>query len=172
MFTSKILFVHDLAVDHPHDPVGLAADADVVRDDQEGQVVLSVQLPHQGDDLVGVLAVEVAGRLVGPDDRGVVDERTGDRHALALAARELVGHVLGPVAQAHELERIERLAPRLLRRDAGDEQRQLDVLDRAQHGHQVVELEDEAHPARPVVGALAVGHLGERHALDQDVPAR
>jgi hypothetical protein len=56
---------------------------------------------------------------------------------------------------------MERLAPRFLRRDAGDEQRQLHILDCAQHRHQVVKLENEAHPAGPVVGALAVRHVGE-----------
>ena len=39
------------------------------------------------------LGVEVAGRLVGEDDGGAVDERAGDRHALALTAGELVGLV-------------------------------------------------------------------------------
>ena len=44
----------------------------------------------QRGDLLGVLAVEIAGRLVRPHDRRVVDERARDRHALALAAGELV----------------------------------------------------------------------------------
>ena len=48
---------------------------------------------------------------------------------------------------------------------------QLDVLDGAQHRHQVVELEDESHVAGAVVGALAVGHLGERRPVDHDLAA-
>ena len=58
-------------------------------------------------DLVGHLAVEIAGRLVGPHDRGIVHERAGDRHPLALAARQLVGFVRGAVGEPDE-----RRAPR------------------------------------------------------------
>ena len=74
-------------------------------------------------------------------------------------------------ARSTSVERLERPAPRLLRADARDEQRQLDVLDRREDRHQVVELEDEAHPPRAVVGALAVGHRREGDALDQDLAA-
>ena len=81
------------AVDHADDAVGGAADREVVGDDQQRQAALDVEPAQQRGDLLGVGAVEVAGRLVGPHDRGVVDERAGDRHALALAAGELVGHV-------------------------------------------------------------------------------
>ena len=83
------------SVDHSHEPVGVVADGRVVRDDHEGQSVFEVQPAHQLADLRGVLAVEVARGLVGPDDRRVVDEGARDRHALALAARELVRDVLG-----------------------------------------------------------------------------
>src|ERR687897_2906255 len=89
------MLLDDEAVEHADDPVGRLADGDVVSDDEKGQPALDVEPPHQLDDLLGVLAVEVAGGLVGPDDRGVVDERAGDRHALALAARELVRDVPG-----------------------------------------------------------------------------
>ena len=40
-------------------------------------------------DLLGGLRVEVAGRLVGEHELGLVDQRAGDRDALLLAAREL-----------------------------------------------------------------------------------
>ena len=45
-------------------------------------------------DLDAGLRVEIPGRLVGEQNRGVVDERAGDRDALALAAGELVGPVV------------------------------------------------------------------------------
>ena len=45
-------------------------------------------------------AVEVAGRLVGEHDRRPPDERARDRHALALAARQLLGAVVEPVRRA------------------------------------------------------------------------
>src|SRR5436190_24070492 len=78
--------VDDLAVDHPHDAIGRPAHGDVMRDDQECQPALTIEVSHQPDDLFRVLAVEFQGQLVGPHDRGAVDERARNRDALALAA--------------------------------------------------------------------------------------
>ena len=52
--------------------------------------------------------VEVAGRLVGEQDRRAPDERPRDRHALALAARELGRRVAS--SRCDEADRVERLA--------------------------------------------------------------
>ena len=46
----------------------------------------SMQPREQRHDLGAGLRIEVAGRLVGEQDRRVVDQRPRDRHALALAA--------------------------------------------------------------------------------------
>ena len=54
---------------------------------------------------------------------------------------------------------------------AGDEQRQLDVLDGAEHRQQVVELEDEAHLAGAELRALVVGQLVDVLAVDEDQAA-
>ena len=51
-------------------------------------------------DLVAGLRVELAGRLVGQDQDRLLDQRPGDRHALLLAAGELVRPVVEPVSQA------------------------------------------------------------------------
>ena len=51
------------------------------------------------------MAVEVAGRLVGQDECGLGDERTGDGDALLLAARELGRLMVDPVAQTEPLQR-------------------------------------------------------------------
>jgi len=52
-----------------------------VRDDDDG-LVLRDQLLEDADDLVAGLLIEVAGRLVGEDERGIVDESAGDGDAL------------------------------------------------------------------------------------------
>ena len=74
-------------------------------DDDEGLLVLAVELLDEVHDGVGVFGIEIAGGLVAPDDGGLIDEGAGDGDALALAAGELGGLVLGPVAQLHEVER-------------------------------------------------------------------
>ena len=59
----------------------------------------------QAQDFLGALAIEVARGLVGHDERGIGDEGTRDRHALLLAARQLVGIVLHAIGEAHECQR-------------------------------------------------------------------
>ena len=130
--------------------------------------MLLVEPAHELDDLGGVLAVEIARGLVRPDDGGVVDERPRDRDALPLAARELVGDVVGRPARPTSPSAASARSRAFCGRRAMSSG--LDVLDRAQHGHQVVELEDEPHVQGAVVGALAVGHGREPRSFDQHVP--
>jgi hypothetical protein len=74
-----------------------------------------------------------------------------------------------PVGHADEGQRGQRTASRLPLGDTGHEERQLDVLDRAQHGHEVVELESKPTCPAPVGGALPVGHRRQRAPLDLGV---
>ena len=55
------------------------------------------------------VAVEVAGGLVGQDQRRLGNQRAGDADSLLLAARELGRDVAQAIAQAQPLER--RLGP-------------------------------------------------------------
>ena len=100
--------VADQPVAHPHDAVAGLADLRVVGDQEEGLAVLSVELAEEREDLGRPLGVQVAGRLVGEDERRAVDERTGDRHPLLLAARQLGRPVVGAVGEADEGECLER----------------------------------------------------------------
>ena len=60
----------------------------VVRRDDDGRAA-RVDLAKQIHDLERQIRIEVAGRLVGEDDRRIVDQRAGDGDALLLAAGEL-----------------------------------------------------------------------------------
>ena len=90
-----------------------------MRDEEEGQVELRLQVFHQVDDLRLDGDVEGRDRLVGNDEARVEDERAGDADALALAARELVRIAVDEVGiepdHAHHL-----LHPLLRRLAAGD----------------------------------------------------
>ena len=55
-----------------------------------------MQIADQAQDLGAGVSVEVAGRLVGEQDRRIDRQRAGDGDALALAAGELVGQVVEP----------------------------------------------------------------------------
>ena len=125
------------------DDVGDGGQLRIVRHEHERRAARPVHLEQQVDDVAARRAVEVAGRLVGQQDRRVVRERPRDRHALLLAARELRRVVMAAVRQA----RPRRAAPRARAPRAGharDLHRHQHVLERRQRRDQVKELEDEA----------------------------
>ena len=57
----------------------------------QGGAVGARQLEQQVDDLPAGLAVEIAGRLVGQQQRGPADEGAGEGDPLLLAAGQLAG---------------------------------------------------------------------------------
>ena len=60
---------------------------------------------EQVEDFVGDFGVEVAGRLVGDDQRRVGDDGPGDADPLLLPAGELPGPVAHAIRQADQVER-------------------------------------------------------------------
>src|SRR5581483_78528 len=125
----------------------------IVGDHDNGPPLL-VELAQQAQYDFLVLRVEVAGRLVGKDDFGIVDERAGDAHPLLLTAGEMRRQVMRALAQANARQRFERF---LLIGHAVEVLREHDVLQRGQVGDQMELLEDEANlfgaHARQVRGA-------------------
>src|SRR5689334_22858647 len=93
----------DDAVANGDDTMSVLGDIRLVGDEDDG-VAPSVEFIKEGHDLVAGLGVEVAGGLVGEDDGGVVDKGTGDGHALALTAGELIGLVEHAGAETNALE--------------------------------------------------------------------
>jgi hypothetical protein len=76
--------VHDAAAVHHHDPVGLEDGREAVGDDQGGA---ALEEPLDGVvDLLLALRVDLAGGFVEDEDRGVTQDRPGDREALLLPA--------------------------------------------------------------------------------------
>ena len=117
-------------------------------------MVIPRSLPQAPEDLHHFVAgrrVEVAGGLVGEQERRLRDQRAGNGHALLLAAGELVGMMVRAVGEPHRVERRHRAFAPLGRLDdalARVEQRQLDVLERRGARQQVEALEDEADASR------------------------
>ena len=93
--------------------VGLRGQLRIVRDEHDGGLAAAVDVDQEIDDLVAGAGVEVPGRLVGQQDRGLVRERPRDRDALLLAARELRRIVMAARPEA----RLPTAARRRARRD-------------------------------------------------------
>ena len=114
------------AVPHPDDPAGLRGHVGLVGDQDDGAARL-VQLVEQRQHVCGRHRVEVAGRLVGQDQRRLGDQRPRHRDPLLLTAGQLAGPVLDPVAEADPVQRGDRPVAPLVPRHARVGQRQLDV---------------------------------------------
>ena len=111
----------DLAVEHLDPSVHARRDVVVVGDDHDGHPELVQLFEEPQDGLPGRL-IEVAGRLVGEHDGRAADQGPGDRHALALAARELVGAGVGSLVEADQVEGVEGPGPPFDLGDAGVEE--------------------------------------------------
>ena len=70
-----------------------------MRDERERRSAPRRQIEHHVDDRAPGRLVEIAGRLVGDQERGPRHKRAGQRHALLLAARQLRGIVSEAVAR-------------------------------------------------------------------------
>ena len=123
---------------------------------------------NQSQHLGAGLAVKVAGRLVGEDDRRLTHERSGTGHALDLSAGELGGPVGQAVLEADGVDHlVEALPVDLL---AGDIQGQGDVLRRREGGDQVEGLEDEADALAAQTGEATLAHGGDHVSVEHDLP--
>ena len=88
----------DAPVEHL-DPAGHAGGDALVVGDHHDRGAGRVQFFEQREDGLPGGLVEVAGGLVGQHDRRVPDQGAGDRHPLALPARELGGPRVQPVGE-------------------------------------------------------------------------
>src|SRR5438477_8874503 len=129
-----------------------------------------VERGEQTEHVFGALAIEISRGLVGHDDLRIGDDRARDGDALLLAAGELAGSVVGAIREVDQLEREIDASLALRFRERSEEERQLDVLRRRQHRHQVVELEDEPDVAGPPGGPSALPHATDVLAGDAHRP--
>ena len=72
--------------------------------DYHGEAVLSVQGLENGHHSSLDWRVQVAGRLVGQQDAGILDQGAGNAHPLLLTAGKLGGPVADAVGEAHPVQ--------------------------------------------------------------------
>src|SRR5579862_7654701 len=81
-----LAIVYHQAVPELHDARAVLGDVVLVRDEQDGDAALGVELLKNVHDLDAGARVEVPGRLVGQENGRVVDQRPRDGDALLLTA--------------------------------------------------------------------------------------
>src|SRR6266576_444197 len=170
-FFSFLRFVSELAFVEIDRPAGAGGGMRIVRDHDARFAVLAVERLQQVENLVAGFAVQIARGFVAEQQRWVRDNRARDAHTLLLAAGELAGIMFGAVCQAYDIQRCRHVLFPLGFRQVRQEQRQLHVAFRGEHGKQVVELENKADVPRPPGGEPAVGEFVDVLARDAHAAA-
>src|SRR5262249_11343217 len=111
----------------------------VVGDEDQSPASFTTCAREKRGDLTCVLIVEVADRLVGEDERGIIDESPGNRDALLLAAAQFRRPVPCAIAKTDRVEEFQA-APWI--RSPLREHRHENILERCELREQVVGLED------------------------------
>ena len=159
--------VDDLAVGEEDHAVGVAGGDRVVGHHDDGLAELvdralaaaaSTSAPERG--------VEVAGGLVGEDDRRAGWPARGPPRPAA-AGRPRARWAGGSSRSPSPTVSMTSVVPLLVRLAAGDRQRQQDVLLRGQRRHQVERLEDEADPVAAQPGQRLVVERDEVGVAEQ-----
>jgi hypothetical protein len=141
-----------------------------VGDDDEGEVLFTVQVDEELGEVRGGGAVERAGGFVGEEEFGLVDEGAHDGDALAFAAGELAGSVFKSRAEGDAIEEFAGAVRgagaegAVFGGECGDE----DVFEDGALGQKVMALEDEADLAVAEVGEGEVVESGEVLAIEAD----
>ena len=100
------VIAHDLAFFHSDDATPhMVDDAFIVCSEDDCGAKL-VDFFQNLNDLVGIDRIEIAGRLVSDDNIRLIDDRSGNSHALFFAAGELAREIPCFVAQIDEFEHV------------------------------------------------------------------
>lgn len=115
--------------------------------------------------------VQLAGRLVGDEDRGAVGQGAGDGDALALPARQLARALRGLVREPHERQQQFDALPPLARVRPSQPQRHAHIFGSREDGNESERLEDEADalPAQREEGVLTL--VPQMQPVDGDASA-
>src|SRR6185369_853943 len=102
LLNSLVFF--DLTVANRDDAVGAFCDVVLVRHDDD-RIAFGVETFEKIHDLHAGVRVERSGRFVSKQNRRMIHERAGNRDALSLAARKLVGLVRHTLAEVDCMQR-------------------------------------------------------------------
>ena len=167
-------FDHLPGIHHDHAVGHLGHHAEVMGDQHDCCRGLGAQRTHQGQHLRLDGDIERGGRLVGDQQRRLAQQRHGDHHPLAHAARHPVRIVVDALLgrrNAHAPQHFDRRASRLRHRQAAMAHQHLGQLcahgeGRIKRGHRL--LEDHRQPIAAQIGQRPRGQAKEVAAFESD----
>jgi hypothetical protein len=141
----------------------------VRHEDHRGPLLL-----RRGDqELHHLLAGEGVERtrgLVREHDARLVDQRTRDRRTLRLTRGHLTRAMIGHLLHAEAFEPPRRPVERLLPRTTRQQQRERDVLEQIELGHELAQLENEAEGRSAKLGPRALTQRVDPFSVEPDLP--
>src|SRR5262249_20879932 len=152
--------------------VGVGQQPSVVRDDQDCGPALVGGAAQELHDLLAVVPVERARRLVGETEARVLDERTPNGDALLLAAGELSRSKVGLGPNAQLIEHEVRPAPGFSARHAfAPAQHHFQLLPGGERREEIETLENETEMLQTELFALGLGELPQVIAQNNGLAA-
>ncbi len=128
-----------------------------------------MEVADEFQDFGSGVGIEIAGGLVGQEDRGIEGERAGDGYALTLAAGKLVGEVVEALSQLDELEQGAGALVDLLAFEPLEVERQGHIFEAGEARQEIEKLEDEADFVAAEAGEVIVRKCCDRLAVDADL---
>ena len=95
------LFTDDPAISHMKNAMGELANLGGMGDKYQRLAHVPIKMEQEIHNFTRGLAIEIARRLIGPDNRRVIGQGARNRHALALAAGKFCGPVTRSLGQAY-----------------------------------------------------------------------
>ena len=161
--------VHDSAIVHFRNAVGVVEHARIVGHDDHGPPRSHGVGREQVHDSLAARVVQRRRRLVTHDESRLVNERTGNGDALLLAAGEGHGQRIEAMLQAELGQQVFRAVDRATTHQAGGNQRNGHVLGSRECRQQVELLEDESEILAPEEDPLVRGQIVRTRAENRDL---
>ena len=145
---------------------GVSGDLRLMGDHDDGHALL-IELLEDLHNLLAGFGVQCAGGFVRQQHLGVVHNRSGNGHTLALTAGKLGGLKVDPVAQAHSLQSFSGDFLALFAAHTCIEQGQCHIVQGGLPGQQVKALKHKANAVQPHIGKFGIAALGNVLSLQK-----
>src|SRR5690349_10214498 len=146
--------------------MGITNHAWVVGGENKGDTRLFVEFLHNIHNLLAVLCVEVGSRFVSQDELGIRSQGSGNRDALLLPARELIGAMMSAVQESDGLQHFVDAFLAVCGFDASQEKRHLDIFIGCEGWNEREELEHKSDGVLAQVRPLIAIELGGFLTID------